>query len=515
MARSQDQVLRGILTDLPPGWAFPKGERSTFGRLLSPLTGELSALEASMEALLEEADPRSTVLVLDEWERAFGLPDECTAALWTLDARRAAIVARLTERLSPTPASFIALARALGVETTITEHHAHTTEHDTEDAVTDEEWQFVWTMIAPSVTMVESTTEDDSETPLAMWAAGPHECAVRRRAPAHTLVRFGSYAEDWDFSSGTLPPGAALYRASPGTRIGAAGQLLEAAVNAARWDYDPVTLAMRGLLLEALATSYVTNPRMQGAVAGAPGSLPSGWVLGTVPGGLTWTVVAVGVEDGIAYFDIRFAGTSAGGALTIRPVTSTAVAAALGQTWTCSIMVALRAGTLNGLSAQVVGFDEVTATGTFLTSTTVAVAAPTAAALSAQRRAGTATMTNAAVQRVAPFWRITTGAGQAVDATLRIGAPQLERGSAATSIILPPVGAPAVTTRAADLLVLDVPDGTYDAEIIGGTFSAAGTSYPANGLVAVGGLGLLIDWPAAAIAAGERHLQRIHLRKVL
>lgn len=53
-----------------------------------------------------------------------------------------------------------------------------------------------------------------------------------------------------------LPPGNALARASTATYLNNAGLQTLAAIDAARFDYDPNTLAYRGLLLEKASTNY-------------------------------------------------------------------------------------------------------------------------------------------------------------------------------------------------------------------------------------------------------------------
>ena len=58
----------------------------------------------------------------------------------------------------------------------------------------------------------------------------------------------------FDFA-GTLPAGATLTRGSVGTRFDAGGSLVSVAANAARFDYDPATLVLRGLLVEPAATN--------------------------------------------------------------------------------------------------------------------------------------------------------------------------------------------------------------------------------------------------------------------
>ena len=58
---------------------------------------------------------------------------------------------------------------------------------------------------------------------------------------------------------GVLDPRIAFTRASTGTYFDSAGVMQTAAINAPRWDYDPVTLAPRGLLLEDQRTNLLLN----------------------------------------------------------------------------------------------------------------------------------------------------------------------------------------------------------------------------------------------------------------
>lgn len=64
-----------------------------------------------------------------------------------------------------------------------------------------------------------------------------------------------------DFTTGVLPAGVNFSRASAATFVDAAGTIATAAANAARYDYDPVALTVRGLLMEPAATNLVTNNR--------------------------------------------------------------------------------------------------------------------------------------------------------------------------------------------------------------------------------------------------------------
>jgi len=60
-----------------------------------------------------------------------------------------------------------------------------------------------------------------------------------------------------DLTGGVLPSAAYLSRNGPAPRVNAAGQLVTEAANVPRFDYDPVTKVLRGLLVEAATTNML------------------------------------------------------------------------------------------------------------------------------------------------------------------------------------------------------------------------------------------------------------------
>jgi hypothetical protein len=65
----------------------------------------------------------------------------------------------------------------------------------------------------------------------------------------------GGATFDQNFLGGSLGTGAVFTRASTGTYYDSAGVLRSAAINTPRFDYDPVTLQLKGLLLEDASTN--------------------------------------------------------------------------------------------------------------------------------------------------------------------------------------------------------------------------------------------------------------------
>ena len=60
-----------------------------------------------------------------------------------------------------------------------------------------------------------------------------------------------------DFTTGVLDSRLTFTRSTTGTYINSSGYVTSAAINAPRFDYDPVTLAQRGLLIEASASNLL------------------------------------------------------------------------------------------------------------------------------------------------------------------------------------------------------------------------------------------------------------------
>lgn len=89
--------------------------------------------------------------------------------------------------------------------------------------------------------------------------ASPGIMMVPRRAAGSGAPPVDLPALDLNFLSGALPADVTFTRASTAWYFNSAGVLTAAAANAPRFDYDPATLQLKGMLVERAGTNLVLN----------------------------------------------------------------------------------------------------------------------------------------------------------------------------------------------------------------------------------------------------------------
>lgn len=256
---------------LPPGQAFPRDPGTTLHDLLDGMSIELARVDERGFALPLEANPNTTNELLSDWERVAGLPDRCSGVLEeTIQGRRNALLAKLASTGGQSIPYFISIAAALGYQVTITEFRPFRVGlSKVGDALTNGDWQFAWQVNAPETTVVSFRVGMSAVgEALRTWGAGSLECKIRQLAPAHTIPIF-AYANsslDLLFDSDTyllnqqtssFASLVTFTRAGAGGRWNAAGVYEMIASNLPRFDYDPITHAPLGILIEEPRTNIL------------------------------------------------------------------------------------------------------------------------------------------------------------------------------------------------------------------------------------------------------------------
>ena len=250
--------------------------------------------------------------------------------------------------------------------------------------------------------------------------------------------------------------------AQAGARIDARGSLTVDARN-----YAPTGAQIDG---RGGQTNYIRNPRVEGAVVGTPGTLPTYWLVNITPGILTQQVVATGTDaaSGLAWVDLRFFGTTpsaSGFTIYIDPIIYNG---APGDMLTNTIWMALSGGSTTNITGLYFTTQYQPGGNGNFGPTIIPGITSTLTPYSANW----GYLPVAAPAFNGGYIYVTWAAGP-VDITLRIAATQLERGTVATPIIYPPVGAPQASTRA--LLAMPRVPGLAQATI-GGVGSVSATA---------------------------------------
>lgn len=178
---------------LPRGQAWPRALDAVLTRFLDAIAEEFARIGLRATRLVDEADPRTTLDLLADWERVAGLPDSCSGLLAdTQQGRRNDLVSKMVGRGGQSIAYFINVARALGFEITIEEFRPFRVGRSrVGDALTNGDWRFAWRVRAPSVTVMRFRVgQSAAGESLATWGNAGLECRIRHYQPAHTNVIF-------------------------------------------------------------------------------------------------------------------------------------------------------------------------------------------------------------------------------------------------------------------------------------------------------------------------------------
>lgn len=173
---------RGLLYRLlPKGPVWSVDEDSRLYKLLSAIGDELARVHADFERLVEEADPRTTDELLEDWEEALGLPGDCFELPATKAERREVLTAAIVGKGGSSEAYFARIVEALGyTDVEITTADPFRVDEDTVGTpLYDESWGFAWIVTATGL------TEDAILS-----------CLLNKLKPAHTVVAIGYEAPE-------------------------------------------------------------------------------------------------------------------------------------------------------------------------------------------------------------------------------------------------------------------------------------------------------------------------------
>lgn len=177
--------------------------------LLPPVSydGKAPVLSAAIEAeanALTQADAQAEAVYsaifadsgmgLADWERVLALPDPCLIGVpQSVRQRIQAVVSKLQARGGQSKPFFIALAKSLGYDITITTFRpARAGIARAGDRLYGGDWDFTWRVNAPAVTVTYAVAGlTAAGDPLATWGNKALECRLSQMKPAESILLFG------------------------------------------------------------------------------------------------------------------------------------------------------------------------------------------------------------------------------------------------------------------------------------------------------------------------------------
>lgn len=184
------QQLQGLL---PRGPAWPRETHAVTTRMLGALAAELARVDGRVDSLIAEADPRTTTEMLVDWERLFGLPDECLPEASTVAERRGRLVQKMVFQGGQSRQFFIDFLAALGYEgVTIDEFRPFRANSKCNAALNQGGWRYAWRINVPaSSTAKRFNAVSRANEPLTRFGDPGLACILAKYKPAHTILYIG------------------------------------------------------------------------------------------------------------------------------------------------------------------------------------------------------------------------------------------------------------------------------------------------------------------------------------
>lgn len=200
MALTERDYSHQIDELLPRGPIWKRTPGGALDAVLYALGREAARVDARINQVIEESDPRTSIEELARWFDDYGIPSACLEAIAdpSQEQMRQELLAKITPNLGLTAAFFESLAGTLGYQAKVTTFTEHDVNDDVEHPLYEKQWTTVMTL---GITIRSNGNAEyldvtwGADEPLARRGNALLECVIRALAPAHVYVIF-MYEED-------------------------------------------------------------------------------------------------------------------------------------------------------------------------------------------------------------------------------------------------------------------------------------------------------------------------------
>ena len=189
-----DDYRQALQALIPNGRAWPRDPDTVQAAVLRSLAASFQRSDNDALGILSGAFPQTATIMLPEWEKALGLPDDCSIGeVDTIAKRQNAIVSKFISTGGQSKSYFIGIAKALGYNITIKEYRpARSGLSVCGDGLNGDDWPFVW-LVEGEETNISYARVGLSYCgdPLRSWGNRQLECRLSALSPSYTMVKFG------------------------------------------------------------------------------------------------------------------------------------------------------------------------------------------------------------------------------------------------------------------------------------------------------------------------------------
>lgn len=174
---SADNYRDSMIKLSPTGKCWPTEEGTTWYTLLDALAQELARVDANGVLLLNESFPDTTSILLENWERILGLPDECSDTSATESERRNVLLGKIRARGGQSANYFGEVIEAMGLDNAVQDCTPfYCDEGEAGEHIFDTTWTHKF------VITIQNGSDVPDETSF--------ECRLNQLKPAHTVAFF-------------------------------------------------------------------------------------------------------------------------------------------------------------------------------------------------------------------------------------------------------------------------------------------------------------------------------------
>lgn len=190
---SQNDYATALGALLPTGRAWPRASKTVQAAVLRALGNSFQRSDNDAVNLITGAFPATATVMLSEWERSLGLPNDCSIGeIGSISDRQRSVVSKLISTGGLNRDYYIRVAAALGYTITITQFRPAISGMSVcGDTLNGDEWPFTWRINAPETTIKYALSGASyCGDPLASWGNKQLECAINKIAPSHLNLIF-------------------------------------------------------------------------------------------------------------------------------------------------------------------------------------------------------------------------------------------------------------------------------------------------------------------------------------